>query len=208
MISPTRNSLTFIFLLVFCELSFAKVIKDFPPAKFMGFISNFSGDEGNSFSKTKTSYGIGVSVQTDGKTLSPIMGVKVFQASGNQNFLDGSIKVNSNYMYYGASTELGVIFFPIERQKHGLNIYVSGGGVIGYNYAELQDELNLKNIPRSDQSFSAGYFAGVGSEWVFTASRTEKWSINSEVIFKKEKATLFKSAFYINSIAFCLGFGW
>ncbi|AHZ86574.1 hypothetical protein EP01_16765 [Bdellovibrio bacteriovorus] len=180
----------------------------FPGTRVSAFQSVYSGEKGKSFAESSAGVGAGVSVYMDGKYLTPYFGFKVGSMAGTQMFLDNTSEVSTSFNYYSASAEAGFHLFPIERRKKGFNVYFSGGGVIGYNFVALNKEASLENIPYSDQSFSTGYVAGVGSEWILNSADKNKWNLNAEVLFKNESSTLFNQRYDLSCMVFSLGLGW
>ncbi|WP_374001780.1 hypothetical protein [Bdellovibrio bacteriovorus] len=180
----------------------------FPSTRFSAYQSIYSGEPGKSFAETATGLGAGITVFMDGKRLIPYFGFKVGSMTGTQTFLDGTAEVSSSFKYYNSTAEAGLQLFVIERKKRGFNVYFSGGGVLGYNFVALGKTVELQNIHRSDQSFSTGYAAGIGSEWILTSANNNKWNFNSEVLYKSEGATLFNSKYDLSCMVFSIGLGW
>ncbi len=168
----------------------------------------YSGEKGKSFAETSVGYGAGVSVFLDGRHFIPFFGFKVGTMTGRQVFLDGTTEVTASFSSYSAATEMGLQIFPIERRTKGFNVYFLGIGLVGYNFVALSKNATLSSIPYSDQSFSGGYAAGIGTEWILNNASPNKWALNAEVVFKKESATLFKQTFDLSSMVFSVGLGW
>lgn len=168
----------------------------------------YSGEKGKSFAETSAGYGAGISVFLDGRHFIPFFGFKVGTMTGRQVFLDNTTEVTTSFNFYSATTDIGLQIFPIERRTKGFNVYFTGIGIIGYNFVALSKSASLTSIPYSDQSFSAGYAAGIGSEWILSNASVSKWTLNAEVLFKKESATLFKQTFDLSSMVFSVGLGW
>nr|BFD59462.1 hypothetical protein CKG001_15690 [Bdellovibrio sp. CKG001] len=188
-----------------CEANQAGI---FPSTRFSAYQSNYSGEPGKSFAETATGLGAGLTVFMDGKRLIPYFGFKVGSMAGTQTFLDGTTEVSSSFKYYNSSAEAGLQLFVIERKKRGFNAYFSAGGVLGYNFVALGKTVELENIQRSDQSFSVGYAAGIGTEWILTSANNNKWNFNTEVLYKGESTTLFKSKYDLSCMVFSIGLGW
>lgn len=180
----------------------------YPRTRLSAHQNLYSGDKGKSFAEASTGYGAGISVFLDGKHFIPFFGFKIGTMTGRQVFLDDSTEVTSSFNFYSATTDIGLQIFPIERRTKGFNVYFTGIGIIGYNFVALSKSTTLTNIPYSDQSFSGGYAAGIGSEWIMNNASPNKWALNAEVLFKKESATLFKRTFDLSSMVFSVGLGW
>ncbi len=199
----------FIFISLFLRLaSEANNIGKYPRTRLGIHQSLYSGEKGKSFTETSVGYGAGVSVFLDGRHFIPFFGFNVGTMSGRQIFLDGSTEVTSPFNYYSAAAEMGLKVFPIERKTKGFNVYFVGKGIAGYNFVALSKSVTLTSIPYSDQSFSSGYTAGIGSEWIMNNASPSKWTLNAEVHLKKESATLFKQTFDLSSMIFSVGLGW
>lgn len=91
--------------------------------------------------------------------------------------------------------------------RRGFNVYFSSGGVLGYNFVALGKEVDLQSIRYSDQSFSTGYMAGIGSEWILSSVSNNKWNLNAEVLYKSENATLLNTKYDLSCMIFSLGLG-
>lgn len=195
-------------LLFICSVSEASNYGVYPRTRLGIHQSLYSGEKGKSFTETSVGYGAGVSVFLDGRHFIPFFGFNIGTMAGRQAFLDNSTEVTTSFNYYSAATEMGLQIFPIERRTKGLNVYFVGIGVVGYNFVALSKSATLTSIPYSDQSFSAGYAAGIGTEWIMNNASPNKWALNAEVIFKKESATLFKQTFDLSSMVFSVGLGW
>lgn len=168
----------------------------------------YSGEKGKSFAEAATGFGAGVSVFSDGKHFVPLFGLKIGKVSGRQKFFDDTTEVATPFNFYSATTDLGFQIFPIERRTKGFNVYFVGMGVAGYNFIALADSATLTSIPYSDQSFSAGYAAGIGSEWILDVASLNNWAINFEVLFRNEKTTLLNDEFDLSCMMFSVGLGW
>jgi hypothetical protein len=201
-------SLIICVFLFLCSVGEANNYGVYPRTRLSAHQSLYSGEKGKSFAETSVGYGAGVSVFLDGRHFIPFFGFNVGTMTGRQAFLDNSTEVTSSFTYYSASTEMGLQIFPIERRTKGFNVYFVGIGIVGYNFVALSKSVTLTSIPYSDQSFSAGYAAGIGTEWIMNNASPNKWALNAEVIFKKESATLFKQTFDLSSMVFSVGLGW
>lgn len=204
-----RSQFLIICLLFFlCSVSEANNYGIYPRTRLGARQSLYSGEKGKSFTEASVGYGAGVSVFLDGRHFIPFFGFNVGTMTGRQVFLDNSTEVTSSFTYYSAATEMGLQIFPIERRTKGFNVYFVGMGIVGYNFVALSKNVTLTSIPYSDQSFSAGYAAGIGTEWIMNNASPNKWALNAEVLFKKESATLFKQTFDLSSMVFSVGLGW
>ncbi len=168
----------------------------------------FSGEKYKSLSETGSGVSAGISVFTDGAHFVPFFGFYVSSAVGSQVFMDGTTAVSTGFKFYSASTEIGMQIYPIERRESGFNIYIVGAGTLGYNFIALSKSTSLATLPYSDQSFSNGYYSGIGSELIFGSDGLSKWTLNSEVLLKKESGTLLKQQFDFSCLIFAVGLGW
>lgn len=180
----------------------------YPRTRLSLYQNMYSGEKEKSFAEAATGFGAGVSVFLDGKHFVPLSGLKISTVSGRQGFLDGTAKVTTSFNFYSVTTDLGLQIFPIERRTKGFNIYFVGMGVAGYNFIDLADSATLTSIPYSDQSFSAGYAAGIGSEWILNIAGQNHWAIYLEALFRNEQTTLLNKEFDLSNIMFSIGLGW
>ncbi len=168
----------------------------------------YSGDKGKSFAESGAGFGGGITVTRDGVYFVPFFGFGVSTLSNRQVFLDGSTQVTSSFTYYSAYTDIGLQLFPIARRKSGFNLYVKGGGTLGYSFLALNKSTTLASIPYSDQAFAFGYLAGVGTELILGSASPKKWSLYAEVLFREESASLLERRFDLSSLQLALGLGW
>jgi len=168
----------------------------------------YSGDKGTSFAESTAGVGGSVTVFKDGKYIVPFFAFSFSNLSGRQIFFDGSTEVTSNFTYYSAATEIGVALFPIERKNRGVNVYFTGGGTLAYHFLSLSKSTTLTSIPYSDQASSLGYFGGIGAESIVSGDGKLKWTLITEVLFKKESPVLLKKQFDISSFILSIGLGW
>lgn len=207
-----KFSLVFAYFVVSVLLSAspaqASLYGDFPRTRLSLHQNLYSGEKGKSFAEASTGVGAGVSVFLDGKYLIPFFGFKFNSMAGRQMFLDDRTEVSTTFTYYSAAADIGLHIFPIERRSQGLNVYLIGLGTVGYNLVALAKGTTLASIPHSDQSFSAGYGAGIGAEWILSNTSMSKWTIGAEVALKQESATLFKRRYDLSHLQISFGMGW
>jgi hypothetical protein len=175
----------------------------------MGVLSAaYSGEEGRSFAESSPALGFTLNVSSEAQHFSPFVGLKLITASGDQTFLDGTTELESKFIYYSASVELGVHLYPLERRSRGINVYVSGGASLGYNYLALGKKTEVTNIPKSDQVFSAGYVAGFGFEWILSQSGRDRWSLFGEAMAVTESTRLLEKTYKLDRMILAVGLGW
>lgn len=203
-----RHLIVFWIFIFFCIRADASSFGLFPKTRIGARQALYSGEKGKSFAEASLGYGGNVTVFLNGSRLIPYFGFSFNTISGRQTFLDNTTEVSSSFNFYSAATELGFQVYPIERRTKGLNVYFSGVGVVGYNFIALSKSTTLSSIPYSDQAFSAGYVAGVGAEWILSNTSLNRWTMNVEVLYREENATLLKKTFDLSSLIFAVGFGW
>lgn len=179
------------------------------PKTRMGVLSSaYSGEEGRSLAESSPAMGLTLNVSREAQHFSPFVGLKLITTSGDQTFLDGTTEIESSFVYYTASVELGVHLYPLERRSHGINVYLSGGASLGYNYLALDKDTDVTNIQKSDQVFSAGYVAGFGFEWILSESGKDHWSIFGEAMAITESATLLEETYKLDRMILAVGLSW
>lgn len=182
----------------------------FPSTIFRVQQHSFSGQKNKSFSEALPSYSGGVAVLMQREYFAPYLGFNFGGQSGKQTFLDGDTEFTSGYNYQYGSAEAGIYFFPLGRMGKGLNIYVNGAGLVGYQSINLKTTATLTKLTsKTEQAFSTGYKGNVGFEWILTNRGNQaKWTIYSEVGFKKESTQLLKQTFLLDSLSYTIGLGW
>jgi hypothetical protein len=195
-------------LLLLCSEGRAYNYGVYPGTRLTVSNNLYSGEKGKSFAEASVGYGGGVSIFLDGSYFVPFFGFNLGMITGRQAFQDSVTLVTSTFTYYSATTQIGIQVFPIERRTKGFNVYFEGVGIAGYNFVALSNKVTLTSIPSSDQSFSAGYGLGIGTEWIINDESLDKWALSAGVLFKNESATLFKQKFNLNSMSFSVGLGW
>lgn len=180
----------------------------YPKTRLMIHQVMYSGEKGKSFAETGIGYGISLSVFADGNFLSPYFSIQGASLKNNQIFLDGPNEVKSSFIYYYGAAEPGIQYYVIPRRKTGANVYISGSGIIGYNYVALEKNLSLSHISNTDQSFSLGYATGIGTEYVFSSNPKSRWALIGQIQYRQEKAQLLKTNFDISSLNLSVGASW
>ena len=198
----------FIFFFLIGANAFAQGNILFPKTRLQAHQTLYSGEKGQSFAEAGAGWGVGITSYSDGRRLAPFLGLHLTVMTGRQTFLDNETEVSASFNSYLASTEIGANFYPIERRTRGMNVYISGAGLVGYNFVSLSRGASLSSIPYSDQSFSGGYALGMGAEWILSTIGPTKWTMTTDFLFKKESAVLLKKQFDLSSIVFSVGFGW
>lgn len=207
--SLARIRFIFLFLIVLASATVeAQELSTYPRTRIHLHENLYSGEKGRSFAESGAGFGGAITVTRDGIYFVPFFSFGISTVSNRQVFLDGATQVTSAFTYYAANTDLGLQFFPIARRKSGFNLYVKGGGILGYNLLAINRAATLTTIPYSDQAFSFGYLAGVGTELVFKSMGPRKWSLTAEVLFREESATLMERQFDLSSLQIALGIGW
>lgn len=167
----------------------------------------YSGDKNTSLGEGSPGYGVEITISNDGYFLIPFFSSSLSMINSKQSFLDSATPVTSNFTYYGAEADVGLLLFPLSRRTKGFNTFLSGAGIVGYNFIALSKSTVLTSIPHNDQSFSAGYSAGLGAEWILGEDK-KKWSLLAKVEYKSASSTLLKRTFDLNRVCLSLGMGW
>ena len=170
---------------------------------------NYSGDKNKSFGESPTGYGVGIKILTQREYFVPFVGIDFGAHSGRQSFLDGTTAVTSGYNYQYGSGEFGIYFFPIGRRERGINLYVNGAGVASYHSLSLKTSAPLTYISKAEQNFGTGYKGNVGFEWIMqNRGNRAKWTLYTEIGFKKETVKLLKQNFSLDTLNYSVGLGW
>jgi hypothetical protein len=170
---------------------------------------SFSGEKNKSFGDSPTSYSVGIKIMTQKEYFVPYVGIDFGGHTGRQSFLDGATTINSGYNYQYGSGEFGIYFFPIGRRERGINLYVNGAGVAGYHALSLKTSDTLTNISKAEQNFGTGYKGNVGFEWILqNRGNRAKWTLYTEIGFKKETVKLLKQNFSLDTLNYSVGLGW
>ncbi len=196
-----------IIIAFFSVVSFAQVPGSYPKTYLSAQENIYTGQNDFSFAGGSPGYGLKLTVLDEGQYFAPYFAADFSTINSSQNFLDSTTTVKANFVYYGSDADLGLFFFPIRRREKGFNVFVSGGGILGYNFISLNKNVTLNSIPYSDQAFSAGYTAGIGVELIF-GQVDRKWSLLAEVEYKSSTAKLLNSTFSLNNGCFSIGVGW
>lgn len=185
-------TLTFVFILLAANSALAQ-FSAFPKVRVGAMQSNYSGDEGKSFQDAGAGYGLEISAQRDGEYFAPNFRFRLHQLSGKQKFYDGSSLSSEkhSFQFMQAQAEIGFQFFPLSRNKKGVNLYAYGGGAFSYNHIALDSDASVTNIPKSDQTVSFGYTGALGVEWIMGTTEY-KWTPSLEVQLHEETMTLLK----------------
>lgn len=184
---------------------------NFPRTMITARHSTYSGEKGKSFAETGSGFGGGVSIFLDGSHFAPFVGVFYGQTSGKQSFNDNGKLVPSTFVFQSASAELGAQIYPIERTYKGVNLFISGAGILGYHSLALSKKQTFEKIPNSDQGYSTGYRAGLGAEWILKNSNyvsTSKWCITLDINYRNEFTNIMNQTIYLNSLQVGLGLSW
>lgn len=169
----------------------------------------YSGPKNKSFAGA-SGYGLSINIIKPNEYLAPYVGINIGGQSGRQTFLDGPSEISSSYNYQFGSGEAGLFIFPMGRRESGLNLYINGAGVAGYQQVTLNTTTLLTYISsKSDQGFSSGYKGNFGLEWIIKIKglRT-KWTVYTEVGFKNETTRLFNQNYVLQTFNYSLGLGW
>lgn len=202
-------TLGIVFLLLAASAAHANSRNASYPKTRMGVLSAaYSGEEGRSFAESSPAMGLTLNVSSEAKHFSPFVGLKLITVSGDQTFLDGTTEIESKFVYSSASVELGVHLYPLERRSRGINVYVSGGASLGYNYLALDKDTEVTDIPKSDQVFSAGYVAGFGFEWILSEAGRDRWSLFGEAMAVTESTTLLEKTYKLDRMILAVGLSW
>jgi len=173
------------------------------------FQINYAGEKDKSLTESGTGYGL--EVYSDfGRSWGRVYGkTRGTLASGRQSFLDGASQVNCNYTYYQGQFELGLVLLPIPARDTGMNVFVSGGGTLGYNWLSLTSSSTLSQLKPSDSASSFGYVTGVGVEWILGKGFGKKHMLTGEINYRSERANLAgQSEFSLTGLAIQFGYGW
>lgn len=202
-------TLTFVFILLAANSALAQ-FSTFPKVRVGMMQSSYSGEEGKSFQEAGSGYGLEVSAQRDGEYFAPNFRFRLHQLSGKQKFYDGSSLTSDkhSFQFTQAQAEIGVQFFPLARNKKGINLYLYGGGAFSYNHIALGSNTTVTTIPKSDQTSSFGYTGALGVEWILGTTEY-KWTPSLEVQLHEETMTLLEKNNFRDgrfSILFGLGF--
>jgi len=208
--NQTVRLIAFIILLISSGIAHAaRTASNYPTASFHLTQHNYSGEKNKSFGESPTGYAVGVNILTQREYFVPYVGVNYGAQNGRQSFLDGTNTFTSNYNYHYASGELGIYFFPIGRRERGLNVYINGAAVGSYHSLSLKTSTTFVNIPKSEQNFGTAYKGNVGFEWILQGRGTRtKWTLYTEIGFKKETIKLLKQNFDLDTLNYSVGLGW
>lgn len=181
---------------------------NFPPSRLSFYQILYAGEKGKSLSETGVGYGVEIERSSEGNGYySFYLKVRGSYSSGTQSFADGTANVSSKFTFYQGDGELGVYLFPLQRQKSGLNVYVGGGGIAGYNYLSLDKSTTVTTIPLTDQAIGTGFSAVFGGEFLMRGNM-KAYSLNAQLAYKHETAKLLKqSEFDLSGIALVIGLG-
>ncbi len=197
-----------IFVLVSSPKSFGQVVSPYPRTRVSVNQYLFSGDKYKSLAESQSALGASIKVQSAGSYFAPVFGFNLLGLNGRQDFYDGgTTAVTSPFNYYSASTDIGLQYFILERSKKGMNIFLSGSGILGYNFISLSKNTTLTTIPYSDKSFSYGYAAGIGAEFIFSGANN-KWSIYLDAQIREESTQILDQNFDLGGLMISLGLGW
>lgn len=202
--------LTFTFLLISSRIARAyQQGSSFPTTNLHVTQHNYSGEKNKSFGASPVGYGVGIKILTQREYFVPFVGIDFGGHTGRQSFLDGATTVNSNYNYQYGSGEFGIYFFPIGRRERGINLYVNGSGVASYHSLSLKTSEVLTNISKAEQNFGTAYKGNVGFEWIMqNRGNRAKWTLYTEIGFKKETIKLLKQNFSLDTLNYSVGLGW
>lgn len=167
-----------------------------------------TGDDNESFAEGGNGTKISLLVITQKKILVPFFSTSLNFMQSSQTFLDRTTEVTSRFNYYSAEANLGARFYPLVREKEGFNPFISGGALIGYNIIQLNKNTSLTSIPHSDQSFSGGYTAGMGAEWIVDKVGNYRTTLLFQAQYHASTATLLDRTFNLNHFSFGIGIGW
>lgn len=197
-----------LFIFAVCSVSYSQVLSPYPRTRVSVNQYLFSGDKFKSFSESQSATGASMKVQSGSLHFAPVFGFNLLALNGRQSFYDGgTTAVTSSFNYYSASTDIGLQYFILERSKKGMNIFLSGSGILGYNFISLSKNTTLTTIPYSDKSFSYGYAAGIGAEFIFSGANN-KWSLYLDAQIREESTEILKQNFDLGGLMISLGLGW
>lgn len=181
---------------------------NFPTAKLSVIQSLYSGDKGTSLGEAGSGYGVELENSTVyNRFFSFYLKVRGNTSSGTQNFYDGTTLVSSPFSFYQGQTELGVYFFPIQREHKGLNVFFGGGGIAGYNYISLSKATTLTTTPHSSQGIGTGFSGTLGGEYILR-TMNRAWSLQGQLSYRSEKCKLLdQKDFDLSAIVLGLGIG-
>lgn len=182
---------------------------EFQSTKVAYIQQNFTGSDGISFAKGSPSYGLELSIDSGGNHLRYFFKTRITNSIGSQIFTKSGTSYFSKYEYTSIEPELGISFFPVARNDHGLNIYFWGVGGISYNNLSIESAPANLGIKPKAQEFGTGYGAGLGFELIALATRGgQKILFYSEVGFRDYQAPLAGlTGFEVSGMTVSLGFG-
>ena len=197
-------------ILIAGRIAFARpTSNNYPTSNIHVTQHSFSGEKNKSFGESPASLSVGINVLTQREFFVPYVGVNFGGHTGRQSFLDGTTAFISNYNYQYGSGEFGLYFFPIGRKERGLNAYVNGAGIASYHSLSLNTSSTLTNISKAEQNFGTGYKGRFGFEWILqNRGNRAKWTIYTEIGFKKETVKLLKQNFSLDTLDYSIGLGW
>lgn len=205
---PVHTWIFFIYLILFSyNFSFADY-ESYPKTRFDLRHHLYTGLRGSSFEEQGSSFGLGVTKMMNRSFLVPTFSFAVIGTSGRQTFNDNGSDVEAGFNYYAANADFSIQLYLLGRRTTGINVYLTGGGLVGYNYIALSKDITTTYIPYTDQSISTGYLTGAGAEFILGTNSPNKWTIFSQITLKNESAILLKQKFDLNSIIFSAGIGW
>lgn len=173
--------------------------------------SSYSGQKGKSFAETGNGYSGGVSIFLDSNRFAPFVGVYYGHMSGKQSFNDNGVLVPSAFVFQSGSAEIGAQIYPILRSHKGVNLFLSGAGILGYHSLALSKKQTFTKIPNSDQGYSTGYRGGLGAEWIIKNSNytsTNKWSLTIDVNYRSEFTVIMNQTMSLDSLQLGVGLSW
>jgi hypothetical protein len=212
----------FIFVIFFNENTKAQSRGRKTKISKIGFVyQTFSGDKNKSFGEsTAASYGGELSLDDGGDHFRYFVKTKIMVAEGQQNFLDNTTEVKSNFKLTQISPEFGVMLYPVARKNSGLNLYVWGSGVLGYNLLDLSpisstsgttvtSVTTYSKLKSRDQGYSYGGGAGIGFDIIFSLGRRSgSMTMYGEAGFKEQISELANvKNFQVNAAQFTFGVG-
>ncbi|MFN9068738.1 MAG: hypothetical protein ACK5V3_16035 [Bdellovibrionales bacterium] len=195
-------------LLIFIGLKSMAQTSSFPSTRLGAYQIFYSGEKKESFSESESGQGFELTTQKNGSWISPYAKVRLTVVNGDQDFDDGTTEFDSSFTYYQGSLEIGSYFYPIERKRTGFNLFLGVGGILSYNYINLSEDDSLTVISAKEQSFSFGYAASLGGEWILSSRDRNKWAVIGEIVSRNENSKfLKKSNFSFNGFIVGLSLG-
>ena len=176
----------------------------------VGFTTtNYAGPAKNSFAEGSPSYGLELSIDGGNSYTRYFYRARVNESIGGQNFIKNGTTYFSNYEFYSVEPEIGGALYPVQRQEHGLNIYLWVVGNLSYNFLNLKSVPSTVNVDPKSQALGYGAGGGIGFELIFASTKGgNKLMVYSEVGFRDGTAGLAgQNSFEVSGLTASVGFG-